>query len=75
MRWLHLSLIVLLIAILVVLAVQNLQLVAVSFLSFSVTVPVAVLAAITYLLGMITGGSLFALFRWLFEGARPRPTS
>jgi uncharacterized integral membrane protein len=72
MRWLHLSLIVLLVAIVVVFAAQNRQLVTLAFLGLSVNVPVAVLAAITYLFGMATGGSLFALCRWLVEGARPR---
>ena len=71
MRWLHLFVIILFAAAMVIFAAQNLQLVTVSFLGFSATVPLALLAAISYLLGMATGGSLLALLRRLVEGARP----
>jgi hypothetical protein len=44
-----------------------------AFLGFSATVPMALLVVVVYLLGMATGGSLRAAFRWLIEGARGRP--
>jgi uncharacterized integral membrane protein len=75
MRWLHLCVIVLFVGVVVIFAAQNLQLATMSFLGFSATVPLAVLAAIAYLLGMATGGSLLALLRWLFEGAKRRTTT
>jgi lipopolysaccharide assembly protein A len=72
MRWLHLFVIVLFAAAVVLFAAQNLQLVTMSFLRFSATVPMALLAGIIYLLGMATGGSLLALLHRLVEGARRR---
>ena len=74
MRWLHLCVIALFAAVIILFAVQNLQIVTMSFLGFSATVPMALLVAVVYLLGMATGGSLRALFRRLLEGAR-RTTS
>jgi lipopolysaccharide assembly protein A len=55
-------------------ALQNLQLVTVSFLNFSLRVPLAVLIAVIYLLGMATGGSLWATVRWALEGSK-RPVA
>jgi uncharacterized integral membrane protein len=75
MRWLHLFLIVLFALAVVLFAAQNLQIVTMSFLGLSATVPVALLTVIFYFLGMATGGSLLALLRRLVEGARPRTTT
>jgi uncharacterized membrane protein YciS (DUF1049 family) len=74
MRWLHLSVIALFVAAIILFAAQNLQFVTMSFLGFSATVPMALLAGILYLIGM-AGGSLVALVRWLVQGARQRPTT
>jgi hypothetical protein len=41
-----------------------------SFLGFNARVPLALLVAVAYLLGAATGGSLFALLRRSYEGAR-----
>lgn len=73
MRWFHLAVIALLGVSIVLFAVQNLQVVTMSFLAFSATVPMALLAAIFYLLGMVTGGSLLSLLRWSMEGAKRQP--
>jgi uncharacterized integral membrane protein len=70
MRWVHLAVIVLFAAVTAVFAVQNLQSVTVSFFRVSAQMPLAFLVAIIYLLGALTGGSLFALLRRAFEGAR-----
>ena len=51
-------------------AFQNLQSVTVSFLGFSITASLAVLFVIVYLLGMATGGSVWALIRWAWQGSR-----
>lgn len=75
MRWLHLCLIALFVVAIVLFAAQNLQIVTMSFLGFSATVPMAVLAAIIYILGMATGGSLLSLVRWLIEGSKQKTTT
>jgi putative membrane protein len=43
--------------------VQNRELVTMSFLGFGVRAPLAIMAAVVYVLGAITGGSLYALLR------------
>jgi uncharacterized integral membrane protein len=73
MRWFHVGVIALIAVVIVIFAVQNLQIVTMAFLGFSATVPMALLVVVVYLLGMATGGSLRAAFRWLIEGARGRP--
>ena len=73
MRWVHLTIIVLFAAATVVFAVQNFEIVTVSFLGLSARVPLALLVAIVYVLGMATGGSLFALLRRSLRGARRTP--
>jgi len=41
-----------------------------SFLGLSVRAPIAVLAAVAYVLGTLTGGSLYALLRKSVQGTR-----
>ena len=72
MRWLHLGVIVLFAAVTAIFAMQNLQIITVSFFRVGAQMPLAFLVAIIYLLGALTGGSLFALLRRAFEGARRR---
>ncbi len=70
MRWVHLTVIVLFAIATVFFAIQNLELVTMSFLGFSARVPLAVLVAIVYVVGMVTGGSLWALLRKSFHGSQ-----
>lgn len=63
MRWVYLIIVIVFVAALVIFGVQNLQTATMSFLGFSVSAPLVVLAVIFYLLGAITGGSLYALLR------------
>jgi uncharacterized integral membrane protein len=70
MRWIHLGVIALFAAATLVFAVQNFQIVTMAFLSFSVRLPLALLAVVVYLIGMATGGSLLALLRRSFEASR-----
>lgn len=70
MRWIHLAIVVLFLAAIVIFSIQNLQVVTMAFLGFSVRAPVALLTIGVYLLGAITGGSLFALLRRSMQGAR-----
>jgi lipopolysaccharide assembly protein A len=46
--------------------------VTVSFLNFKISAPHALLIAIVYLLGMLIGGSVWALMRRAVGGARSR---
>ena len=70
MRLIHLAVIILFAAATLAFAVQNMQAVTIAFLGFSVRLPLALQAIVFYLLGMATGGSLWALLRRSFEGSR-----
>jgi lipopolysaccharide assembly protein A len=63
MRWVYLIIIIVFVAALVIFGIQNLQTATMSFLGFSVSAPLVVLAVVVYVLGAITGGSLYALLR------------
>ena len=70
MRWVYLTVVVLFAAATIIFVVQNVQVVTMSFLGLSVRAPVAVLAAVAYVLGTLTGGSLYALLRKSVQGSR-----
>ena len=70
MRWIYLGVIVVFAAATIIFALQNFETVTISFLGFNARVPLALLAAVAYLLGAATGGSLFALLRRSYEGSR-----
>ncbi len=72
MRWLYLAIVVVFVAALIIFVVQNTQSVSMSFLSLGITLPLAVLALIVYVLGALTGGSLYALLRRSVAGSRVR---
>jgi uncharacterized integral membrane protein len=72
MRWIHLCVIVLFAAAAIIFALQNLEIVTMTFLGFSARVPLALLAVIMYLLGAVSGGSLLALLRRSYEGSKRR---
>src|SRR2546428_756151 len=61
MRWIYLAVIILFAAATIIFAVQNFEIVTMSFLGINARVPLAVLVAVAYLLGAATGGN---------EGAR-----
>ena len=74
MKWIHTAVVVVLAAALIIFALQNLQSVTVAFLNFGITLPLAVLFVVIYLLGMATGGSVRTLMRWAWRGTRhPAP--
>jgi len=70
MRSVYLAVIVAFVAATLIFAVQNFEIVTMSFLGFSARVPLALLVAAVYALGMVTGGSLLALLRRSFQGSR-----
>ncbi len=72
MRWVYHIIVVLFAAAVVLFAAQNLGTVTMSFLGFSVRAPLAILTATVYVLGAVTGGSLFALLRKSVQGSRSR---
>ena len=70
MRWINTVVIVVLVAVTLLFAIQNLQTVTVSFLNLQMSVPLTVLIALVYILGMVTGGSALALIRWAVDESR-----
>ena len=70
MRWVHLTIVVLFIAVMIVFVIQNREVVTMAFLGFSIRAPLALVAAGFYALGAITGGSLFALLRRSIEASQ-----
>jgi uncharacterized integral membrane protein len=70
MRLVYLVVIIVLAAAAIIFILENLTEVSVSFLGFSLTVRLAILVFIIYVLGAVTGGSLFALLRRSYEGSR-----
>jgi lipopolysaccharide assembly protein A len=70
MRWIYLAVIIVFAAATIIFALQNFEIVTMSFLGLNVRVPLALLVAVVYLLGAATGGSLFALLRRSYQGSR-----
>jgi putative membrane protein len=70
MRWFHIAVVVLFAAATLLFALQNLEAVTMSFLGFSVRAPLALLVAVVYVLGMVTGGSMWSLLRKSIQGSR-----
>ena len=74
MRWIHMAIVALFVVLIVVFAVENFQIVTMSFFGWSASVPMVLQVAIVYILGMVTGSSLVSLLRRAIEGVR-RPTA
>ena len=70
MRWVHLTVIILLVAATLLFVLQNSDVVTISFLGFSIRAPLAILTAVVYVIGAVTGGSLFALLRRSYKGSQ-----
>ena len=58
MRWVHLTVIILLVAATLLFVLQNRDVVTISFLGFSVRAPFAILIAVVYVIGAVTGGEV-----------------
>jgi putative membrane protein len=71
-RWVNIIVVVVLVAAMLIFALQNLQSVTVAFLAFRISAPLAVLVVAVYLLGMATGGSAWSLMRWAWQGSREK---
>jgi len=73
LRYVYIGLIVSFTALVVLFKFHNLETVTVSLFSASMTLFVSTLVMLLYVLGMLTGGSLFALMRGLIRRARRTP--
>jgi lipopolysaccharide assembly protein A len=74
MRWIYLAAIAVFGVATLMFAMQNFDVVTMSFLSFKIRAPLAVVAITVYVLGAVTGGSLFALLRRSYEGSKRNST-
>jgi uncharacterized integral membrane protein len=72
MRTLYLLVFIVLVAAILVFAFQNLSAVTVTFLGFSISAPMAAVVIAVYILGMLTGSSLFGALRKSWAQARQR---
>jgi lipopolysaccharide assembly protein A len=70
MRWVYLIVVVMFALVTLIFALQNLEIVTTSFLGFNVRAPLAVVTVVAYVLGAITGGSLYALLRKSIQASR-----
>ena len=70
MRWVHIAIIALFAAATLIFLVQNREIVSMDFLGFSVRMPLAVSAAIFYVLGAISGCAAYALLKKSVREAR-----
>jgi len=69
-RWIYLAIVVVFVAALIIFVFQNTQSVDVSFLALGVTLPLAIVVLVAYVLGALSGGSLYALLRRSVGGSR-----
>ena len=72
MRYVYIGLIVVFTGLVLLFKFQNLETVTVSLFSASLTLPVSVLIFGVYVLGMLTGGCLYALLKSWVRCARQR---
>ena len=71
MRYVYMVLSGILLALVLVFALQNLNVVKVDFLDMSLSMPVALLIIAVYFLGMLTGGALLSFLRgWARQTGR-----
>lgn len=75
MRYVYLVLLVALTGVLFMFKLQNLESATVQFMSASLTLPLSLLLAAVYLLGMFTGGLLLSMVRSWVRGAGPKPAA
>ena len=70
MRWFYLAVVIVFVAALIIFAFQNTESVSISFLALGATLPLALLVFIVYVVGALSGGSLYALLRRSLAGSR-----
>jgi uncharacterized integral membrane protein len=72
MRWTQIVVAAVLGIVTLILVLQNFHIVTFSFLGFSLTMPLALLIVLVYVMGALTGGSLWDLIRWATAGEKRR---
>jgi uncharacterized integral membrane protein len=71
MRYIYIALIVVFTGLVAIFMFQNLETVTVSMFTLRIALPVYLLAFAFYVLGMLTGGSLFEVLRtWIHRASR-----
>ncbi|WP_108659159.1 hypothetical protein [Acuticoccus kandeliae] len=70
MRYFYLAIIIIFAGAVVIFALQNFTSVTVTMLGLSLTLPLAVLALVIYLLGAVTGGVLYRLLRYSYTKSK-----
>lgn len=70
MRYVYLTLIVIITIAVLLFKFQNLESVTVSFLSMSITLPTSILVFVVYIFGMLTGGSVVGFIRTLIKKSK-----
>ena len=73
MRWIYITVIVVFAAVIVIFVFQNLGVVTMTFFGLRLRAPLSIIAAIMYVLGAFTGGSLYALLRKSVHASRMSP--
>ena len=63
MRWFYLAIVIVFALGTLIFVLQNFDWVTMAFLGLRISAPLALLVAVVYVLGAITGGSLYALLR------------
>jgi putative membrane protein len=69
-RAVYLAIVIVFVAALIIFVFQNTQSVNIAFLALGVTLPLAALVFVVYVLGALSGGSLYALLRRSVAGSR-----
>jgi uncharacterized membrane protein YciS (DUF1049 family) len=72
MRYFYLVLLIVILAAVIVFVFQNDERVTLRFLGWQVTLRLAVLVAVSYILGMVSGWSVFGFLRRSIERVRDR---
>jgi len=71
MRYLYILLVAAFTVLVLIFMGQNLQNATVALFSWSLTLPISIIALLCYVLGMLTGGFLLACLRSWIRGAAP----
>ena len=69
MRYVYISLIVVVTALVLLFKIQNFEAVTVSLFGASITMPASLLIIVVYTLGMVSGSALLGLLRGWVKGA------
>jgi lipopolysaccharide assembly protein A len=73
MRFIYLTLVILISAVIFIFTFQNLSTATVSFLHWQMRTPLSITMLVIYFLGMLTGGSLVSLIKSWVRGSTRRP--